>query len=126
MRVVLVAMSVCVVAGSLVLTACDEESLSALDPELAKLAGLSLSSGTLGALGNGDQLQTRDQDRLRDGSCAQTATQDQLQLQQRDQLRDGSCGGIPALDGSGAQVQAGAGAGNGDMLRLRDGSCQLQ
>lgn len=126
MRLVFVGLSVCVVAGSLVLTACDEESLSALSPELAKLAGASLSNGELDATGSGGRLQTRDRDRLADGSCAQAATQDQLRSQRRDQLRDGSCWGIPAQDGSGGRAPAGAGIGNGDMLRLHDGSCQSQ
>lgn len=42
-------------------------------------------------------------------------TMDQVRLQTRDQLKDGSC-----LVGK----QAGNGEGQGEVLRLRDGSCQ--
>lgn len=50
---------------------------------------------------------------------------DQQRLQQQDQLRDGSCDDGPALDGTGAQKRNGEEQGNGDLDRLRDGSCKL-
>lgn len=48
-------------------------------------------------------------------TAAGDMTLDQIRLQTRDQLKDGSC-----------QIakQAGNGQGQGDLLRLRDGSCQ--
>jgi hypothetical protein len=121
---VMISLAACCVMSLAFVAACDVTDLGALPPEVAELIAGKLPSVERLAAGSGDLLQTRQQDQLRDGSCQMSTGADSLQIQQRDQLRDGSCGGVPALDGSGAQVQAGLG--NGDLLRLRDGSCQTQ
>jgi hypothetical protein len=54
----------------------------------------------------GDQLQAQQNPRLRDGSCAGDANQNQY----------GGAGGGNGANGAGGQ-------GNGERLRLRDGSC---
>ena len=84
---------------------CDEATLSSLPPDVqamvSSMGGLDLkfdlTSQNNGDSGYGDQ----DRDRLRDGSC----------------LVDGS------LYQSSGGYGGGESGGNGDMLQLRDGSC---
>lgn len=101
--------------------------------KLARFAGLVavlalLVAGAAYAYGGGkgDVLRTRDQLRLKDGSCQtaalQTRAMDKLKTRAQDQLRlkDGSCQTaslqIRAMDKLKTRAQ--------DQLRLKDGSCQ--
>ena len=101
-KLMLLGLGMAVAAGVL---GCDEELAKALTGDAARMV----------AAGDGDPV----------GNFLMN------QLQQRDQLQDGSCGGtcdgVPNPDAGGWQGSGGAGSANGagDIVRLRDGSCEL-
>ncbi len=89
------------------LVGCDYASVGLLSGDLAKLLPARLA-------GNGDQVMDQ--------------TQDRLQLQ--DQLQDGTGDNCPGPNKNGQQNKNRFGwdneTGNGDLLRLQDGSCLLE
>lgn len=74
--------------------------------------------GTSGVAAAADQLRTRTQDRLRDGSCEVSA----IRARDRDRLKDGSC----LVTMKRARIRLNDGTGSGPLHtrdRLHDGTC---
>ncbi len=90
---------------------CDEGDLAALAPELAPIAAELLGDLDITVVSSGGQ------------GAGQTDAGDRLQTRLQDRLQDGSCDDGSVQDGTAEGARLGWGQGNGDTLRLQDGSC---